>query len=65
MSDDDLHNADFSRLSVREMTPTQRAELKRRYADFVANFGPATAAKLPGGKAKAPKPKKWVPGKRA
>jgi hypothetical protein len=47
------------------MTPTQRVELKRRYADFVANFGPATAAKLPGGKAKTPKPKKWVPGKRA
>ena len=65
MGNDDLRNADFSRLSVRQMTPAQRAELKRRYADFVANFGPATAAKLPGGKAKTPKPKKWVPGKRA
>ena len=63
MRDDDLRNADFSRLSVREMTPAQRAELKRRYADFVANFGPA-AARLPGAKAKMPKPKKWVPGKR-
>ena len=36
MPDDDLRNADFSRLSVREMTPAQRVELKRRYADFVA-----------------------------
>jgi hypothetical protein len=65
MGDNELRNADFSRLSVREMTPAQRAELKRRYAAFVANFGPATAAKLPGGKAKTPKPKKWVPGKKA
>jgi len=62
---DDLRNADLSKLSVREMTPAQRAELKRRYADFVASFGPTTAAKLPTGKAKAPKPKKWVPGKKA
>jgi hypothetical protein len=65
MGDDDLRNADFSRLSVRQMTPAQRAELKRRYADFVANFGPGTAARLPGSKAKMPKPKKWVPGKQA
>ena len=65
MGDDDLRNADLSQLSVRDMTPAQRAELKRRYATFVANFGPAAAAKLPGGKAKTPKPKKWVPGKRA
>jgi len=65
MGDDDLRHADLTRLSVREMTPAQRAELKRRYADFVTNFGPATAAKLPGGKAKTPKPKKWVPGQKA
>jgi hypothetical protein len=61
MGNDDLRNADLSRLSVREMTPAQRAELKRRYADFVANFGPTTAARLPAGKAKTPKPKKWLP----
>jgi len=64
MSDTDLTHADLSHLTVRDMTPTQRAELKRRYATFVAAFGPTTAAKLPG-KAKTPKPKKWVPGKRA
>ncbi|HXP77370.1 MAG TPA: hypothetical protein VN823_24765 [Stellaceae bacterium] len=64
MADDELRNADLSQLSVRDMTPAQRAELKRRYQTFVAAFGPTTAAKLPG-KAKTPKPKKWVPGKRA
>jgi len=63
MSDDDLRNADLSTLSIRDMTPAQRAELKRRYSTFVASFGPTTAAKLPG-RANA-KPKKWVPGKKA
>lgn len=61
MGDDDIRNADLSQLSVRDMTPAQRAELKRRYADFVANFNPTVAAKLPAGKPKS-KPKKWVPG---
>jgi hypothetical protein len=66
MSDDELRNADLSHLSVRIMTPAQRTELKRRYAAFVAAFGPETAAKLPAAKkAKSAKPKKWVPGKRA
>jgi hypothetical protein len=62
MADDDLRHADLSQLSVRDMTPAQRAELKRRYQSFVANFGPTTAAKLPG-KTNS-KPKKWVPGKK-
>jgi len=61
MGNDDLRNADLSQLSVRDMTPAQRAELKRRYADFVSNFGPTAGAKLPKGKAKTPKPKKWMP----
>jgi hypothetical protein len=63
MGDDDLRHADLTQLSVREMTPAQRAELKRRYQTFVANFNPTTAAKLPG-KANI-KPKKWMPGKKA
>ena len=63
MGDDDLRNTDLSQLSIRDMSPAQRAELKRRYTSFVANFNPTTAAKLPG-KAKS-KPKKWVPGKKA
>jgi len=61
MSDDDLHLADLSHLSVREMSPAQRAELKRRHATFIANFGRASA-KLPAAK-RASKPKKWVTGK--
>ncbi len=63
MGHDDLRNADLSQLSIRDMSPAQRAELKRRYAAFVANFNPTTAAKLP--RAKSAKPKKWVPGKKA
>ena len=63
MSNDDLRQADLSHLSITEMTPAQRAELKRRYSHFVENFGPAPAK---GGKdAPAPKPKKWVPTKKA
>jgi hypothetical protein len=61
MCDDDLRQADLSHLSVREMSPAQRAELKRRYATFIANFGPAST-KLPAAK-KTGKAKKWVPGK--
>ncbi len=63
MGNDDLRNADLSKLGIRDMTPAQRAELKRRYAAFVANFNPTTAARLPG-KTQS-KPKKWVPGKKA
>ncbi|HLJ19188.1 MAG TPA: hypothetical protein VKU84_03275 [Stellaceae bacterium] len=63
MGDDDLRHADLTQLSIRDMTPAQRAELKRRYTAFVTNFGPTSAAKLPG-QAKS-KPKKWVPGKKA
>jgi len=62
MTDDDLSQADLSQLSLRQMTPAQRAELKRRYQTFVANFQPDSAAKLPA--AAVPKPKKWVPGKK-
>jgi len=61
MSNDDLRQADLSHLTVREMSPAQRAELKRRYATFIANFGPAST-KLPRAK-RTGKPKKWVPGK--
>jgi len=63
MSNDDLRQADLSHLSITDMTPAQRAELKRRYSHFVENFGPATdkaAAAKP-----APKPKKWMPTKKA
>ena len=62
MRQDDLRQADLSRLTVSDMTPAQRAELKRRYQRFVANFQPETEAKPPAGPAR--KPKKWVPTKK-
>jgi hypothetical protein len=62
MTEDDLRQADLSRLSVQDMTPAQRTELKRRYQKFVANFQPETEAKLPAVPAR--KPKKWMPGKK-
>jgi len=61
MTNDDLRQADFSLLSVREMTPDQRAELKRRYQHFIANFQPGTDAKLPPARTAEPTPRKWVP----
>lgn len=61
MTDDELRQADLSNLSVRQMTPAQRAELRRRYDAFVAKFGPTAKAKprAPNGKLK-----KWVPAKK-
>jgi hypothetical protein len=64
MHDENLRQADLSHLEVKDMTPEQRAELKRRYDAFVrdvARRGPVRT-RLPG----APKKLvKWVPGKRA
>jgi hypothetical protein len=60
MRDDiDLAQADLSHLRLQEMKPVERAELLRRYADFVAHFrvGDVPAA--------AKKVRKWVPGERA
>jgi len=58
-----LHQADLSHLRLQDMTPTQRAELKRRYAHFVRHFrsvGPSarTAA------AKPKRVRKWTPGRK-
>lgn len=61
MTDDELRQADLSNLSVRQVTPAQRAELRRRYDAFVAKFGPTAKAKPPAAKGKL---KKWVPAKK-
>jgi hypothetical protein len=58
-----LHQADLSHLRLQDMTPSERAELKRRYAQFVGHFraaGPAprTAA------AKPKRIRKWTPGRK-
>jgi len=59
--DQELGQADLSNLRVQDMTPRQRAELRRRYADFVHHFDgapPAAAKPKPAGK----RISKWVPG---
>jgi hypothetical protein len=53
----------LSNLPLQQMNPAQRAELKRRYDNFVRHFGAAGAAPASPPKAK-PRPVKWVPGSR-
>ena len=59
---EDLRNADLSDLSVRDMTPEQRAELRRRFRDFLQNVwksgSPAAAPSAP------KKVRRWAPTKR-
>ncbi|HUK59958.1 MAG TPA: hypothetical protein VLV50_12075 [Stellaceae bacterium] len=51
-----LRQRDLSRLRLQEMNEAERAELLRRYADFVDHF-------RIGDKETKPKPvRKWVPG---
>jgi len=55
--DEELDQSDLSHLRLQDMTPAQRAELKRRYQRFVRNFQqkPADAKKTKS------QPRKWVP----
>lgn len=57
----DLRQSDLSHLHLQDMTPTQRAELRRRYDDFVRHFGRDGMAP-----SRYPEPKKrlkkWTPG---
>jgi hypothetical protein len=55
--DDELSQTDLSHLRLQDMTPAQRAELKRRYAHFVS-----TRPKVPKDPSKKSKIRKWVPG---
>lgn len=59
-----LQQADLSDLRLQDMTPSERAELKRRYEQFVRHFRgagatPRTAA------AKPQRVRKWTPGRKA
>jgi hypothetical protein len=56
--DEELSYSDLSHLRLQDMTPAQRAELKRRYDYFVRNFKktPKNVAK------KKSHIQKWVPG---
>jgi hypothetical protein len=59
-----LHQADLSHLRLQDMTPSERAELKRRYERFVRHFratGPATGTAA----TKPRRIRKWTPGRKA
>ena len=59
-----LQQADLSNLRLQDMTPPERAELKRRYAHFVRHFrgaGPVTRITA----AKPRRIRKWTPGRKA
>ncbi len=61
-ADEDLRQADLSHLAIGEMTPAQRSEIRRRYADFIKRL-----AKPPASKPQPTKPtatSKWLPGKK-
>ena len=51
-----LRQRDLSRLRVQEMTPTERAELLRRYSSFVDHF------RIGEDEPKPRSVRKWVPG---
>jgi hypothetical protein len=59
----ELAQADLTHLRLQEMTPEQRAELRRRYARFVEHFG-ATGAAPTRYDAVKPRVRRWVPGQR-
>jgi hypothetical protein len=59
---EDLRNADLSDLSVRNMTPEQRAELRRRFRHFLQHVWKAGSRPVPAAAPKKVRP--WVPTKR-
>jgi hypothetical protein len=60
----EMEQADLTHLRLQEMTPTQRAELRRRYDQFVRHFvgSGRTPHREPERK---PRVSKWVPGAKA
>ena len=61
MNDDDLRQADLSHLRLTEMTEAQKAEMQRRYAEFVRRMAkkpPPAPPRRSGNVAK------WQPGLR-
>jgi len=56
---EDLRQANLSGLTLQQMTAAQRAEVNRRFEEFVANFV-KTAPGAPA--AKPQRVRKWVPG---
>ena len=62
-TDEDLRQTDLSHLAVNEMTTAQRAEIRRRYADFIKRLAkpPAVWTMPPPARATG----KWTPGMKA
>lgn len=58
-SEEDLRQADLSRLKFNEMTPREQAEMKRRLNEFMAAVRPKPKAEAEAGKKKAVT--KWAP----
>jgi hypothetical protein len=53
---ENLAQVDLSRLRIQEMKPIERAELLRRYADFISHFRVGEVPSVP------KRIRKWVPG---
>jgi hypothetical protein len=56
-----LRQADLSHLRLQDMTPEQRAELRRRYEKFAQHFGSRVPSSTAQPK-KKPQLRKWTPG---
>ncbi len=59
MPDEDLQQADLSHLRLNDMTAAQKAEMRRRYVDFVRRL-----AKPPASPIRVSKATSWVPAKK-
>lgn len=60
--ENELRQSDLSHLRLQDMNPDQRAELRRRYNDFVRHFGRGGTASRRQAERKPPPPRQWVPG---
>lgn len=56
---DDLRQANLSHLTLKEMNAAQRAEMRRRFEEFVSNFVKPDPTPVP---ETSPRVRKWVPG---
>lgn len=56
-----LRQADLSHLHLQDMTPSERAELRRRYEDFVRHFGRDGMARSQYPAPRKPRVRKWMP----
>jgi hypothetical protein len=61
VTEEQLRQADLSHLRLQDMTPDQRAELRRRYENFIEHFGDRVPSSNAEPK-KKPQLRKWTPG---